>query len=103
MSTDPKFAEVAEWDWVYTAIVAGERLHHLATIENPETVDADWQADGVSTCGLRNRWVIPGVISRMGMPRCANCCARLGWPKGVGSPKNDDVLRPLVEKKLEGL
>ena len=102
MSTEPEFAVLAEWDWVYTATEGGKRLHHLATIKNPDTVDAEWQADGVSTCGLRKRWVIPGVLSRMGMSRCAHCCARLGWPRGIGSPKNDDALRPLPEARLEG-
>ena len=100
MSTE--FAVVAEWDWVYTGTRDGMRLHHLATIVNPVTADADWRADGVSTCGLRKWWMIPGIFSRMGMPRCANCCARLGWPRGAGSPKNDEALRPLVEARLEG-
>ena len=100
MST--RFAVVAEWDWVYTWTDGGRHLHHLATILGPVTADAGWGADGVSTCGLRKRWVIPGVLSRMGMPRCAHCCARPGWPRGDGSPKNDEALRPLVEAKLEG-
>jgi hypothetical protein len=36
----------------------------------------------------------------MGMQRCAHCCDRLGIARGLGSPKNDEVLRLWVEARI---
>jgi len=31
----------------------------------------------------------PGVLSRLGMPRCEHCCRMLGIPPGHGTPGNE--------------
>lgn len=91
----------AAWNWVYTDTRHGRRLHHLARTRDPlKAVGLYWRARGVSTCGIAATWVLPGVLDRMHMQRCARCCDLLGWPRGVGSPKNDPELRPLVEAEL---
>ena len=92
------FEVTAEWDWVDTP--TGERLHHLASLDDPELTDSEWQGTGRTTCGLRSTFRIPGLMSRMGVDRCARCCDRLGIARGVGSPKNDAELRPWVEKRV---
>lgn len=90
-----EWLDVAKWSWVYTA--HGKRLHHLAKPENLERIDDDWWASGFASCGLWSTFFLPGIMSRMGLERCARCCDVLGWPRGTGSPKNDDALRALVE------
>jgi hypothetical protein len=40
--------------------------------------------------------VIPGIFTRMGAMRCRQCCMRLGFPPGKGSPKNDDRCRRIL-------
>lgn len=95
-----EFRNLAEWDWVYLSD-RPRRLHHLSGFEDdPHKHYASVSAIGTSTCGIEGRFHIPGMFSRMGMPRCARCCDRLGWPRGVGSPKNDKALRPLVEARI---
>lgn len=94
-----EFRTLAEWDWVYTS--TGDRLHHFAELlDDTDAGLAGVNAVGRATCGLTNRFFIAGLISRLSMARCARCCDRLGWPRGVGSPKNDDALRPLVRARL---
>jgi hypothetical protein len=42
-----------------------------------------------TACGLApRRMVMPGVISRLGLPRCAHCCKKLGVSRGDGAPFN---------------
>lgn len=92
---------MVEYDWIYTVNV-GRRLHHPAQIDD---LAAWWneapRGMATATCGLRTEFGLPGVLSRLGMSRCARCCDRLGIPRGVGSPKNDDSLRPWVRARLE--
>ena len=47
-------------------------------------------------CGESGEWSIPGVGSRMCVPRCERCCELSGFPAGVGSPKNDQTCRELL-------
>lgn len=96
---EAEIREQLEWDWAYT-LGPGNRLHHLAEIEYV----TDWWQNrsgvGWSACGVRTEYAVPGMLSRMGMERCAHCCDRLGIPRGTGSPKNDPALRPWVEARL---
>ena len=94
---------LAEWDWVCGEADDWERLHRLVsgTGRDGFTVPADevrW--DGVTACGLAGAWHVPGVLARLGDPRCPACCAAAGYPEGAGSPKNDPACRPLVEARL---
>lgn len=85
--------ELAAFDWVVFG--NSKRLHHAAEL----VIDvAGWCYEDVTTsCGLRVPYArIPGMFTRMRAKRCNRCCDRLGWPRGIGSPKNDDALRPLV-------
>ena len=94
----PTLAVLAEWDWVYTRSPGGHRLHHVAEWEDPDIVEPYGQ--GVTTCGYCGELAIPGIVSRLGLPRCAHCCDRLSIPRGKGSPKNDEELRPWVKERL---
>ena len=91
--TREKLAELFAWDWAVT--VSGDRLHHVAEIDE-ENESAIVSVHGVTSCGIRGVLYVPGLFTRMGARRCSRCSDKLGWPRGVGSPKNDDVVRPLV-------
>lgn len=86
-----------EWDWGYTR--NGRLLHHAADLKL-EREYGETQGEAVTSCGRRVFLMIPGIFSRMGMERCGRCCDALGYPRGIGSPKNDDECRPLVEDRL---
>jgi hypothetical protein len=88
-----------EWDWVTTA--SGERLHAPQDIRPREGWEPHYT--GTTACDLRGNLFVPGVFSRMGMPRCLRCCAARGYPPGTGSPMNDAQCRPLVEQRLREL
>lgn len=92
-------SELAEWDWVYGAHDGYRVLHH-PTKYNAATMEEQCAALATTSCGVRALWEIPGFLSRMDALRCDECCDRLGWPRGQGSPKNDNALRPLVEARL---
>ena len=100
-------AEQDEAEVDYTAT-----LEHYARVEwvvfgkwdrlhKPETFAVDQRGwcfrDVTTACGLRrDEAFIPGIFTRMGAERCGNCCDRSGFPRGIGSPKNDDECRALV-------
>src|SRR6266536_1734891 len=87
---------VVEWDWVVTKSYS--RLHAPLIWEDPDY--HAWVEDGRTVCGLTGELHIPGIFSRTGLPRCFFCCLAVGMPQGVGSPKNDDACRPLVEQRI---
>lgn len=85
--------EYARVDWV----VFGEwqRLHNAVELTPDEH---EWCYRSVKTaCGLQpDRAYVPGIFTRMGADRCAHCCDRSGFPRGIGSPKNDDACRAIL-------
>lgn len=94
-----ELVELAEWDWVVTS--NGSRLHHLERFDDTVRSAIDWGGPGTISCGRWSDWLgIAGAFTRMGAKRCDRCCDRVGFPRGVGSPKNDRTLRPLVEARL---
>ncbi len=87
---------IAEWDWM---VLASWRVLHHAAEWNPNSDDVA-AGNGVTSCGRKGWLAVPGVFTRMGAARCKQCCRNLGYPEGVGSPKNDALCRPLVEARL---
>ena len=92
-------------DWLIT--MSGERLHY-AELSDDEYVDMDdWRHLGLAEEGTDGRYrlacgrtvtyiSIPGLFSRMSLPRCARCCNVVGIPRGKGSPKNSDECRRVL-------
>lgn len=71
--------EIEDWDDDYWEL-------HEAQFEG----ERHWTA----ACGITNKiWAAPGIFSRMGRPRCKNCCRAIGITEGVGCPINDDTAR----------
>jgi hypothetical protein len=85
---------LARLDWVYVEADDWAILHAPGEIANADT--DDWFGDGPTACGLAGPTTIPGILSRMGKPRCDRCCDLTRMPRGMGSPKNDDACRPLI-------
>lgn len=89
---------LADYDWVVTW--RGSVLHAPAWDlpedkhdELEEWARAEWFE---AACGrILTMATIPGFTDRMGTKRCDKCCDRLGYPRGVGSPKNDAEIRKL--------
>ena len=77
--------------WYYTA--NGERLHHLPGSGAPFWDQAvnEGGAMGLAACGQPGRYIAPGVMHRLGLPRCVRCCDSLGIPWGNGTPVNDEA------------
>lgn len=100
---DPQqFAAIARVDWVVTR--SWNRLHVLPhgpwTEEQALDVAHEWMVPGpvLLGCGrIAAMACIPGVGSRMSLPRCKRCCRVTGFPEGDGSPKNDDRCRALLD------
>lgn len=46
-----------------------------------------------AVCGLRRRWWMPGLTSRLGRRRCTPCCRALVIPPGYGTPVNEADLK----------
>ena len=92
-------APIADYDWLYT--VHGDRLHHAQLTPDQHAECEEWgglyDVPVTLDCGRQATTVlIPGVISRLGMPRCVGCCRAAGLPPGKGSPKNDDECRRIL-------
>ena len=98
LDPDAQFRDIARMDWLY-APTKYDKLHCPVG----EYGMPDWHAEDVTfACGRTVKAAyIPGIFSRMGLPRCNRCCDAVGFPRGVGSPKNDDVCRELLGLPVE--
>jgi hypothetical protein len=89
---------LAAADWLVTK--SWNRLHDadLNPVDRDDLADQGYLDGPVRlACGRRAAWVsIPGVLTRLGAPRCTGCCRATGLPPGVGSPKNDDACRAIL-------
>lgn len=54
---------------------------------------------GTTECGRAGWLVMPGIFSRMGLPRCTQCCRKLHLPVGDGAPQNDKQLQARWDKR----
>lgn len=96
MTAHPTPANHGHW-WVYDTNVA--LLHALpgGAIDPADEDELDAFRDGGITvravCSQDNTWWWPGIASRMGLPRCPECCNRLNIPHGSGAPCNDPCLQ----------
>ena len=96
-----QFMELVEWDWC--ELPNGNHLHGIRRFSGEDDLVPVGGA-GVTACGRSGRLSIPGLFARMDAQRCMACCTALGYPRGVGSPKNGgDEIRALIEARLRKL
>ncbi len=53
-----------------------------------ESIDENEPLTARAACGIRRRWEMPGIGSRLGRRRCTTCCRTLGIKPGHGTPAN---------------
>ncbi len=89
---------LAQWHERWLVLPSWRVLHRIAEIEwkGGERI---W-GDGIAVCGARGRFAMPGVLSRMGRPRCVRCCGALRLPRGYGAPYNDRGELSAAEREL---
>lgn len=46
-----------------------------------------------AVCGLRRRWWMPGLFSRLGRRRCTPCSHALVFQPGYGTPVNEASIK----------
>lgn len=77
------------WRSRWLVLPSWSRLHRVAEVA--------WDSEdmtrgtGLTVCGRRGTLVMPGLLSRMDLPRCAHCCDALGVPRGDGAPYNQGI------------
>lgn len=79
------------WRSRWLVLPSWNRLHRVAEIAWDDDDDGMRQGVGTTMCGRTGFLVMPGIFSRMGLPRCAHCCRLTGVPTGDGAPYNDDI------------
>lgn len=57
---------------------------------------------GSALCGRTGVVVVPGILSRLGAPRCPACCAAAGVNVYFGHPRNERAPAPNHEHGGEG-
>lgn len=77
-------------------LVSGKerRLHaiaaqHITPDQMRTAIDNMQPIPAQAICGLRRRWWMPGIASRICRPRCTPCSRALGIPAGHGTPVNE--------------
>ena len=76
------------------------RLHRVASID---WADEDMiGGPGTTLCGRNGYLTMPGIFSRLSLPRCAHCCRLAGVPRGDGAPYNHDIAEPTDEGESDG-
>ena len=98
-ATTPEHAlAIIRYDWLTTG--KGRRLHWADFSDDAavELINDGGLFGSIQlACGRTAAYVcIAGMFSRMGAQRCTGCCRALGYPAGVGSPKNVDALRVIL-------
>lgn len=82
-------------------------LHHVPGGESLWDAVCEWNGDwdgsegepvADAMCGRTIRPCAPGVMSRLGAPRCRACCEALGIPQGDGCPINDSQFENVSER-----
>lgn len=80
------------WRSRWLVLTSWGRLHRVSEITWD---DADMiRGRGVTLCGRHGYLYMPGVVSRLGLRRCAHCCRILGVPRGDGALYNDGIVEP---------
>lgn len=69
------------------------RGHELTAERMRDAIDDVRLIPARAVCGLRRRWWMPGLFSRLGRRRCVPCCRALVFPTGYGTPANEEDLK----------
>ncbi|HZL93674.1 MAG TPA: hypothetical protein VFB99_08520 [Vicinamibacterales bacterium] len=85
MIAPPPLPLTAPYRWA----VLGRRLHRIARLSVSSDQFIEWPtAHGHTVCKRDGMLSTPGVVDRMVLERCAQCCDAVGVPRGCGAPFN---------------
>jgi len=79
------------WHSRWLVLPSWDRLHRVSDDIVWEDGEDMRQGSGTTLCGRQGFLSMPGIFSRMGLPRCAHCCRLAGIPRGDGAPFNQDI------------
>ena len=87
---EPLSLPQTEWRSRWLVAPEWDMLHRISTI----VWDDEYKiaGDGQAVCGLAANFLMPGILSRMGLRRCPACCVALRIPEGDGAPFNQKDL-----------
>lgn len=97
MKRKPLKLSKKRWRSRWLVLPSWRALHRVAVAEWENVADYSGsyiEATGTTLCGKSGALRVPGILSRMGLPRCKECCRLLGLPNGDGAPFNDKKLKP---------
>ncbi len=69
------------------------RGHDITADQMRAAIDEGRQISVQAVCGLRRRWSLPGLFSRLGRRRCTPCCRALVLAPGYGTPANEASIK----------
>jgi hypothetical protein len=84
------FMHPDEWCWRWLVTMKGRKLHRVVSGKR-EDEDPVGVSEGRTACGLQGTLQMPGVMERLGLPRCIACCDVVGIPYGDGAPYNQGL------------
>ena len=99
----PPYAPLAfkhAWKYLPREIDPASLLHRVAIVHGDSPLHADdlslFPANmiGTTCCGALAVLYMPGILERMGAPRCPVCCDAVGVPHGDGIPGNGEQMDP---------
>jgi hypothetical protein len=73
---------------IYWLVLNSWNRLHAVSDDSWDNEEEEVMGTGEAACGASGIFVVPGVLSRLGLPRCAHCCDRLSVPRGKGDPIN---------------
>lgn len=100
------------WKLAWKVLPTWGALHRVAEVTRRDAwdeaalgpideYDALVHIEGVTCCGRSGALSMPGIISRMGLPRCLACCRAAGVAPGPGIPGNGDDCGPMDAWQVE--
>src|SRR6266705_1185022 len=96
----PKKLSMAQSSWRWLVLPGWRRLHRVSKLD----IDAILKkqdimgGEGETVCGQKGFLSMPGVLGRIGLPRCHHCCRMTQIPDGLGNPRNDKKLRRISHR-----
>lgn len=85
------FTSREEWVYRWLVLPSWGRLHRVRRLSNHGRLMDGEGIRGRTVCGRRGKLIVPGFMSRLGLPRCTVCCKRLGVARGDGAPCNKGI------------
>lgn len=88
---EPLRLPAKNWASRWLVLPSWNRLHRVSEIEWDEEWGGKIRGRGRTVCGRSGLLLMPGFMSRLGLPRCRHCCRMMKIPDGDGNPYNHGI------------